>query len=289
MFIPNPQAELFIITSSLVARTDPSYTSSTQISGFYGPGAWAAWIITLVASWISLFQVDSTHNLHFIGYSLYMNWAAIDLISQFSQAARDRDHLNIDQARLENITASLAILSIGICHAVAQTALVWRLHSYTLGSDFSPSLRRRLLVLILGLLIPLSAAWWCELIPLVRIKAWLIGSSLLGHLFLACSVCDLIGVKGAKDYSVVCILIMALLSLPMICTLDTLRNKELTIIFIGDIQPPRRCSIVPCAPQGIGEWDQAFSLLIALVPFFYEFGSGMVYAVKKGIQAIYRT
>lgn len=288
MFIPNPQAELYIITSSLVARTDPSYTSSTQISGFYGPGAWAAWVITLVASWVSLFQVHSTHNLHFIGYSLYTNWAAIDLVRQISQAAWDGDHLNIDQARLENIIASLAILFMGICHAVAQTALVWHLHSYTLGSDFSPSLRRRLLVLILGLLIPLSATWWYEMLPLVRIKAWLMGSSLLGHLFLACSVCDLIGVKGAKDYFAVFISIWALLFLPMVCTLDTLRIEELAIIFIDNIQP-RRCSIVPCAPQSIGEWDQAFSLLVALVFFFYEFGSGMVHAVKKGIQAICRT
>jgi hypothetical protein len=53
-------------------------------------------------------------------------------------------------------------------------------------------------------------------------------------------------------------------------------------------QPAARCYFVPCAPQRIGEWDQAFSLLVALVLFLYEFGPGMVRAVK-GTQAAYIT
>ncbi|KAF2821923.1 hypothetical protein CC86DRAFT_410323 [Ophiobolus disseminans] len=56
-----------------------------EVSGFYGPGAWAAWFITLFASWIPLIQDDYTHNLHFISYALYTNWAAMDALRQLSK------------------------------------------------------------------------------------------------------------------------------------------------------------------------------------------------------------
>ncbi|KAF7680148.1 hypothetical protein GT037_001799 [Alternaria burnsii] len=67
----------------------------SQISGFYGPGAWAAWVITMVASWIPVVQGDYTHNLHFIGYAIYTNWAAIDLMSQFNRVLGDNDDLSV--------------------------------------------------------------------------------------------------------------------------------------------------------------------------------------------------
>jgi len=48
------------------------------ISGFYGPGGWAAWCVSLIASWAPILLEDGTHNLHLIAYALYMNWAAMD-------------------------------------------------------------------------------------------------------------------------------------------------------------------------------------------------------------------
>lgn len=52
------------------------------ISSFYGPGSWAAWVIVMVTSWIPLLQDDHSHNMHFISYALYTNWAAIDALRQ---------------------------------------------------------------------------------------------------------------------------------------------------------------------------------------------------------------
>ncbi|KAI4923540.1 hypothetical protein J4E85_008579 [Alternaria conjuncta] len=50
-----------------------------SVSGFYGPGAWAAWCVTLIASWAPILRDEYTHNLHYITYAMYMNAAAIDV------------------------------------------------------------------------------------------------------------------------------------------------------------------------------------------------------------------
>jgi hypothetical protein len=52
------------------------------VSGFYGPGAWSAWFLILVTSWVATIRGDYSHNIHHIGYLLYTNWAAVDLIRQ---------------------------------------------------------------------------------------------------------------------------------------------------------------------------------------------------------------
>ena len=44
-----------------------------DISGFYGPGAWMTWCITMVASWVTVLLGDYSQNLHFIVYALYTN------------------------------------------------------------------------------------------------------------------------------------------------------------------------------------------------------------------------
>ncbi|USP78059.1 hypothetical protein yc1106_05333 [Curvularia clavata] len=59
---------------------DEPSPDNSEISGFYGPGAWAAWVILLVSSWIPIFLNDYESNTHFIASALYTNWAAIDLL-----------------------------------------------------------------------------------------------------------------------------------------------------------------------------------------------------------------
>ena len=49
---------------------------------------------------------------------------------------------------------------------------------------------------------------------------------------------------------------------------------------------PTRCYFVPCAPQGIREWDQAFSLVVALFLFLYEFGYDMVRIGRRAVQGM---
>jgi len=50
-----------------------------SVNGFYGPGAWAAWCVTLIASWAPILRDEYTHNLQYITYAMYMNAAAIDV------------------------------------------------------------------------------------------------------------------------------------------------------------------------------------------------------------------
>jgi len=54
------------------------------VSGFYGPGGWAAWCVSLIASWVPILLEDDTYNLHLIAYALYMNWAAMDSFRHLS-------------------------------------------------------------------------------------------------------------------------------------------------------------------------------------------------------------
>jgi hypothetical protein len=147
----------------LIARTEQSSSDPIQISGFYGPGAWAAWVITLIASWIPLLQGDYTHNLHFIGYAIYTNWAAIDLIHHVSQVLLhdQQNWSDADQARLDNIAASLAVLQIGICQMITQMCFFtgqYR-HEESARPKLSPETRRRL-VLIAGAVFPLSMVFY---------------------------------------------------------------------------------------------------------------------------------
>ncbi|KAI4947981.1 hypothetical protein J4E86_008499 [Alternaria arbusti] len=64
--------------TSLVCDGTEAGNQDWVISGFYGPGGWAAWCISLIASWAPILLEDDAHNLHLIAYALYMNWAAID-------------------------------------------------------------------------------------------------------------------------------------------------------------------------------------------------------------------
>jgi hypothetical protein len=48
-----------------------------------------------------------------------------------------------------------------------------------------------------------------------------------------------------------------------------------------------KCYCVPCAPQSVGERDQAFSLLAALFLFLYEFGSELIRFGKKALRIVH--
>ncbi|CAN9186137.1 unnamed protein product [Alternaria alternata] len=109
----------------IVAKMEHASPDFSQISGFYGPGAWAAWVITMVASWIPVIQGDYAHNLHFIGYALYTNWAAIDFTYQINRDLGDKsDFSAAKQVRLENTIASIAVMNVGTCQAVGQMACI---------------------------------------------------------------------------------------------------------------------------------------------------------------------
>lgn len=69
----------------LVLNTEPpDLLGFSQVSGFYGPGAWAAWFLVIIASWVHLIYfllgIKKTQgDLNVLVYLMGLNWAAIDL------------------------------------------------------------------------------------------------------------------------------------------------------------------------------------------------------------------
>ena len=287
----------------LIARTEQSSSDPIQISGFYGPGAWAAWVITLIASWIPLLQGDYTHNLHFIGYAIYTNWAAIDLIHHVSQVPpQDQQNWSdADKARLDNIAASLAVLQIGICQMITQMCFFTGQHQHEESARPKLSLEaRRRLVLTAGAVFPLSMVFYVPrfgfLFQSLSLVVFIVGG-IMGFCVVTFNVCRLFWscayiwdfVLEEYPFSPI-FFILCLCSLIFIIFFGSSSQREdLRLVHTRDILPPKRCYFVPCAPQGIGEWDQAFSLLVAIFLFLYEFGYRMVHVARNPIQTVRET
>lgn len=288
----------------IIAKMEQAPSDFSQISGFYGPGAWAAWVITMIASWIPLIQGDDTHNLHFLGYALYTNWAAIDLLRHINRVpGHNDDLLAVEQARLENIVASVAVLIVGIFQAVGQMLVYFYMIPFKSTSSKCPSLARGM-YLSLGTVLPLCMICSGPL-SYSQLEAF---ETTMGVFFFPFGTTCIAGLSasvasyvlhnissprfgfyhhrmfGYFTYLVAyCVIVMTL----CIVSIKAV-TKESWEAVSRSTRPAARCYFVPCAPQRIGEWDQAFSLLVALVLFLYEFGPGMVRAVK-GIQAVYIT
>jgi hypothetical protein len=116
---------------------DQPTSDVNYISGFYGPGAWAVWVITMIASWISLIQNDYKHNLHFIAYALYTNWAAIDFMRKIAEIPNVKSiSKEADTAWLENIAASSAVIYTGVGQAIIQVQICFfKDRLYTFDND----------------------------------------------------------------------------------------------------------------------------------------------------------
>lgn len=89
--------------TSLAFNGTQSGDQDFVVSGFYGPGGWAAWCISLAASWAPILLKDYTHNFHLIATALYMNWAAMDsfrflsLRRKFDELAAKKEKLDRDR------------------------------------------------------------------------------------------------------------------------------------------------------------------------------------------------
>jgi len=153
-------------TSSLSATSTPLFLPVTasppdplgisQVSGFYGPGAWAAWFLTVVASWIRIFRrskekVDINTTLFLLG----TNWAAVDIfrgIHALRSLQPDQpDYQTSFTKGMGNYGAAFGVVFWGTFHSFLQI-------SFT-GIAFSgmKNRSRRLWILLVGLVVPLIA------------------------------------------------------------------------------------------------------------------------------------
>jgi len=139
-----------------VTTSPPDPLGISQVSGFYGPGAWAAWFLTIVASWVRIFRkseekVDPNTALFLLG----ANWAAVDIFRSIHALLR----LQSNQPEYElsftkcmgNYGAAFTVVICGTLHALLQIPFTIDLF---VGMK---CMSRRLRILVVGLVLPLIA------------------------------------------------------------------------------------------------------------------------------------
>jgi hypothetical protein len=278
----------------------------TSVSGFYGPGSWIAWYLTLITSWIAVVRNDQSHNLHQIGCLLYTNWAAIDVIRRSVQSPPN-DTIVASSPPLPNgpLGAALSVTWWGVVHATLQyTYTVFR-NERASGPHYRKA-RRRYSLLELGIILPAVAGLLVHIYVLQYDSGALVPAlywptvDLPQHRYMLKTI-------GAKA------LCMVGFSGPAVrvvgylgwLILHTGRREEARMVLamfffmVGSVPPVlsiiylvalmdsdagtwnKSCFFMPCAPQSLWDWDQAFTLFVWLFMTFYEFGPGMLQWVRK--------
>lgn len=105
-----------------ITSAPPDPRGIPRVSGFYGPGAWAAWSLTLAASW---FRLPSHHpqarfDLSTWIYLLGTDWAAFDLIyisCSLQTLKRSNASSEVFDAEIGSIGAAFSIAFWGTAHA----------------------------------------------------------------------------------------------------------------------------------------------------------------------------
>ena len=252
--------------------------------------------------------------MHFIGYALYTNFAAVDLIRQLNLAKDEGkisvDRLNpgvpsykidlektpleVDEATRQILAAAIAIVHVGIQMATMQIIACFYKERQRNFDPKEPIKRRRFIVSV-GLVLPIGAIWYASIwISFDRLGVIMLPGSLLpGLTTLISSWVKILwwwrynGVDRAPGLARLCVF-GAVLNWALRCWAKPrlqFHNPENSLLS-GNLCPRERCCFVPCAPQSIGEMDQIFSLVITLSLFLYEFESQLVRVARKCIGAV---
>ena len=135
----NSNARIFLPLST----QPPDHLGFANVSGFYGPGAWTGWFLTIAASWLHLFRArdgGGGTETNLWTFLALLNWAAVDLIrhghklytlDQRSLLPGEHKELRTTGWMKEAAStgAALNVVFWGSWHAFAQllvsAALVW--------------------------------------------------------------------------------------------------------------------------------------------------------------------
>jgi hypothetical protein len=285
------------IDPNLVNTTSNSSSQDTlgigSVSGFYGTGAWAAWILALVSSWYAIIWCTAPKGSRdTLLHLLYTNWAAVDLFRQMGN----------DEVMFAPLAAAATITFWGLLHADLQLLLVF-IRVFIPG--YSPCSKNTLFFLLPGIAVPsivllllvsgiqgedsdpayvrvvvpkftdhkIIFAIWVWTFPLGTVTAFL--SFLYDHL--EREMADVF----LDDYPFKVALSAVLRVMPWLFFIHSPSSLlRFSIILFGTQSPwgsKGGCSVFkPCAPQGLGEWDQAFTLICALAICLYELGPELV-------------
>jgi hypothetical protein len=273
-----------------------------NVSGFYGPGSWIAWYLTLATSWVAVIRNDHSNNLHHIGYLLYVNWAAIDVIRKSVQVpldATDTDSRNISSNG--PLGAALVVTWWGVVHATLQ----FTYSILSTGGAHDPlyfNVRRRSTLLKVGVILPSIAGLVCFIyipredfgqpIPalcwdgmvldrsrhisryICAAALWSLCSSTTAVLLVDCSRFWPSSLERTpKEHICLTMLFYLIGFIPVSLSLPyLLALTESGLSGRGIWQ--KSCFFMPCAPHNLMEWDQAFPVFRGVFMVGYEFGLG---------------
>jgi hypothetical protein len=139
-----------------VTAAPPDPLGISNVSGFYGPGAWAAWFLTIVGAWVRVLRgseekVDMNTALFLFG----TNWAAVDVfrsIHAMRNIQPDQPDYKTEFIKLMgSYGAALTVVFWGTVHALLLTPVTEEVFSGRKCRN------RRLLTLIVGVVLPLIA------------------------------------------------------------------------------------------------------------------------------------
>jgi hypothetical protein len=131
----------------------PDILGIGDVSGFYGPGAWSVWFISIVASWCRVLRAsEDKFDPNTSMFLFTTNWAAVDLfrtVHSIESISKGLPSHNKESDKLRaTLAAAFNVAFWGTFHAVLQllVILTW--------FDHFRIRTHRLRTLILGLIIP---------------------------------------------------------------------------------------------------------------------------------------
>ena len=151
-----------------VSGTGDDPLGIASISGFYGPGTYTAWFLTILASWVQILvhprkKVDPNSWFYVLG----MNWAAMDLFARLNALdAADAAGESLEERKklMGAIAAPLAFVYWGCYHAIFQNVVVLCLTLVIVGMNEDMEWRIacrtlfwRRFILAMGMILPLTA------------------------------------------------------------------------------------------------------------------------------------
>jgi hypothetical protein len=262
---------------------DFNYASAdfSDVSGFYGPGSWAAWFLAMVSSLYALYRrPDKVTTLTIISPILYTNWASIDLLRRL---------WSDDDFTFGPVTAASTVACWGYFHVFSCATAI------SIQSDLQYAKRHQKLrvMIYLGLIIPCVALGALTYYPrttsadrkddssqvpvrfsdLFKTMYWL-------HVITASTyMCGVTAIaqRSALVSNTILFLFWIYHMLPVATLISVLSGA----LWHYPTYMELSCCYKPCAPQSIKEWDQAFSLLCGLVLFLYEAGPDILVISKK--------
>jgi hypothetical protein len=263
----------------IVPRTsDGDQSSLNQLSGFYGPGQWAAGVLAIASSLFALRRDPDNPMLNLIPPILFINWAAIDLLKQ----------LNAESFSYELIASAGGVTLWGIWY-LAGVQMILDVHDE---DQFLESKRRPMRVMaLLGFIVPFLALHATVIHADGERSSWFDLPLFIVNMGVCCSTHvdvarDIIFQRKARESP------KPPLSSYILRWVGNISFSKKTFDYVeslfehsaskqdgADHRP--KCMVKPCAPQRITESDQGFALCCGLVLFAYEVGPDVLRIMKS--------